>query len=90
MANENPLTANADFEVFLEAGREYRLDISDDLGSGTFSLEYIDADGGRRTVEGTAIAIDTSIIFVAPSMRTFVVLTGATTPTLCFNLTKVL
>ena len=85
----NPLTADVDEQIFLEAGREYRLDISNSLGGGVFSLEYVDAGGNRKTVEGTDLAIDTGIIFVAPQADTYMVLTGSTTPSLSFNLTRV-
>jgi len=85
----NPLTANTNEQIFLEPGREYRLDISDDLGGGSFSLEYVDSGGSRRTIEGTNLAVNTGVIFTAPRADTYVVLTGATSPNLCYNLTKV-
>ena len=84
----NPLTADVNEQIFLDAGKEYRVDISGNLGGGVFSLQYVDAVGTKRALDGTALTINTSVVFVAPSAPFYLVLTGSTTPNLFFNFTK--
>jgi hypothetical protein len=83
----NPLLANIDERIYLTEGERYKFSANGTFGSGTFSIEYEDTVGSRQTVKH-ALTTDGGFSFTAQGYKYYLVLTGATAPSISYDLTE--